>query len=218
MFDAGATSSPTLLEVGEAGSSRDHSANPSALYDVFCRIGGGSPGTATSAVTINSRSVVGDNFWLWRADHGSGVGWDANRSNTGLIVNGDNVTIYGLAVEHFQQYQTSWNGTGGRVYFYQSEMPYDPPNQAAWQHGGVNGYASYKVGDTVTTHDAWGVGVYSAFRQAVVSETAIEAPQNAGVVFHHAQTVFLNGSGGINHVLNNTGNAVTTGSPRSQLN
>ena len=217
MFDAGALSSPTLLEVGTAGSSADHSANPTSLYDVFCRIGGGSPGTATSCVTINSKHVIGDNFWLWRADHGSGVGWDANRSNSGLYVNGDNVTIYGLAVEHFQQYQTIWNGNGGRVYFYQSELPYDPPNQAAWQHAGINGWASYKVGDSVTSHDAWGVGVYSAFRQAVVCETAIEAPAQPGVQFHHAQTVFLNGNGGINHILNNTGAAVTTSSRRATL-
>jgi hypothetical protein len=217
MFDAGAMSSPTLLEVGEAGSSRDHATNPTSLFDVFCRIGGGSPGTAASCVTINSNHVIGDNFWLWRADHGSGVGWDSNRSNTGLIVNGNNVTIYGLAVEHFQQYQTMWNGNGGQVFFYQSELPYDPPNQAAWQHAGINGYASYKVGDSVTTHDAWGVGVYSAFRQAVVSETAIEAPSQPGVRFHHAQTVFLNGNGGINHILNNTGAAVTTNSRRATL-
>ena len=96
-------------------------------------------------------------------------------------------------------------------------MPYDPPNQGAWKHNGVNGWASYKVADNVTSHDAWGVGVYSAFRQAVVAETAIEAPVQPGVIFHHAQTVFLNGSGGINHILNATGSAVTTSSRRATL-
>ena len=61
-------------------------------------------------------------------------------SNNGLIVNGDDVTAYGLFVEHFQQYQTLWNGEGGAVYFYQSELPYDPPNQAAWEAApGVTG-------------------------------------------------------------------------------
>ena len=53
-------------------------------------------------------------------------------SKTGLIVNGDRVTIYGLFSEHFQEYQTVWNGDGGRLYFYQSEMPYDPFSQTEW--------------------------------------------------------------------------------------
>jgi hypothetical protein len=218
-FDAGPLSSPTLLEVGEAGSAADHSGNPTSLFDVFCRIGGGSPGTSSSCVTINSSNVIADNLWLWRADHGAGVGWNDNRSNTGLIVNGNGVTIYGLAVEHFQQYQTIWNGNGGRVYFYQSEFPYDPPNQTSWSHDGSNGYASYKVADGVDSHEAWGVGVYSAFRQAVVADTAIEAPVHPGVSFHHVVTVFLSGptNSGINHILNDTGSAVNTNSTRATL-
>lgn len=71
-----------------------------------------------------------------------------------MIVNGNDVTMYGLMVEHFLEYQTLWNGNGGRTYFYQSEIPYDVPDQASWMshNGTVNGYASYKVADTVTSH------------------------------------------------------------------
>jgi hypothetical protein len=29
-----------------------------------------------------------------------------------MVVNGNNVTASGLAVEHFQQYETIWNGQG----------------------------------------------------------------------------------------------------------
>lgn len=58
-----------------------------------------------------------------------------------------------------------WNGDGGRVCFYQSEMPYDPPSQEAWRHGAVTGYASYKAADTVTAHEAWGLGVYCVFHE-----------------------------------------------------
>jgi hypothetical protein len=54
VFDAGPVESATLLEVGEAGSTSDHAANPTSLHDVFCRIGGSSVGTAQSCVTINS--------------------------------------------------------------------------------------------------------------------------------------------------------------------
>jgi hypothetical protein len=133
-----------------------------------------------------------------------------NRSKNGLIVNGDGVTIYGLFVEHFQEFQTVWNGNGGRVFFYQSEMPYDPPAQADWQHEGVNGFASYKVADTVTTHEAWGLGVYSVFRNPVVAENAIETPASSQVAMHHMTTVWIPGVTGssITHIVNGTGNSV----------
>jgi hypothetical protein len=213
LLEAGEMESPTLLEVGTAGSSAAHTGNPTFLYDIYCRAGGAALGVANTLVTIHSSNVVGENFWLWRADHGKGAEWASNKNAHGLIVNGADVTIYGLFVEHCQKYQTIWNGNGGRVYFYQSEMPYDPPSQEAWMHAGVRGYASYKVGDKVTTHEAWGLGVYCVFWDAaVVAETAIEAPDVPGVKLHHMITVRLNGKpgSGINHVLNGTGAAVIT--------
>jgi hypothetical protein len=154
---------------------------------------------------------VGDNFWLWRADHGKGAGWNSNKNRNGLIVNGNDVTLYGLFVEHCQEYQTIWNGNGGRVYFYQSEMPYDPPGHAAWSHGGIRGYASYKVGDAVTTHEAWGLGIYCVFTSApVVADTAIETPDAPGIKMHHMITLRFGGKpgSGINHVINGNGTAV----------
>ena len=81
-------------------------------------------------ITINSNHVVADQIWLWRADHGAGAAWTTNPTKNGLVVNGNDVTIYGLFNEHHEQYQTLWNGNGGRVYFYQSEMPYDVPDQS----------------------------------------------------------------------------------------
>ncbi len=128
-------------------------------------------------------------------------------------MNGDHVTLYGLFVEHAQEYQTVWNGEGGRVFFYQSEMPYDPPSQEAWRHGAVNGYASYKVADAVATHEAWGLGVYCVFYAApVVAENAFETPTVPGVRLHHLVTVRLSGrpDSGIQHILNGTGPSVIT--------
>jgi hypothetical protein len=214
MFDAGAAESPTLLQVGEAGASKDHAADPTTLHDVYCRVGGATAGTATSCITINSNGVIGDNLWIWRADHGAGAGWTSNRSKNGLIVNGSGVTVYGLFVEHFQEYQTLWNGNGGRVYFYQSEMPYDPPSQSAWTHDGVNGFSTYKVASGVTTHQAWGVGMYSAFRSPVVLDNAMETPTGPGIGLYHLITVWLNGSSGssIAHIVNGTGAAATQSS------
>src|SRR5256884_6433420 len=68
---------------------------------------------------------------IWRADHGAGVGWELNTSENGLVVNGNQVTIYGLFVEHHQQFQVLWNGNGGRKYFFYSPIPFHPPNQAS---------------------------------------------------------------------------------------
>ena len=213
LIEAGAMQSDTLMQVGEPGSRKSHAADPIFLWDIFCRVGGTQPAKAACMLTINSHDVVGDNFWLWRADHGRGAGWNSNPNNHGLIVNGDNVTLYGLFVEHTQEYQTVWNGNGGRVYFYQSEMPYDPPSQDAWKHGEINGYASYKVAETVTTHEAWGLGVYCVFYAApVVAENAIETPAAPGVKMHHMVTIRLSGrpNSGMNHVINGTGGAVIT--------
>jgi hypothetical protein len=105
-----------------------------------------------------------------------------------------------------------WNGENGRTIMYQSEMPYDPPSQADWSHDGVNGFASYKVADSVKTHEGWGLGVYSFFNQGVPihAERAFEVPNTAGVKLHDLVTVFLTGSGGIDHVVNNTGAAVNS--------
>jgi hypothetical protein len=214
LLEAGTTSSPTLLQLGDAGSSQDHSKNPTAVFDIHCRIGGANPGTASSCFTIDSSDVLVDNTWLWRADHGAGVGWTSNQGKNGLVVNGNRVTVYGLFVEHFQEYQTLWNGENGSVYFYQSEMPYDPPSQSAWQAApGKNGYASYKVADTVTTHQAEGLGVYSVFDNNVSADDGFEAPNAAsatGVALHHMVIVSLR-SGSINSIFNGTGGGVGNG-------
>jgi hypothetical protein len=221
IVDAGPMNAPTLIQVGAPGAGQAHATAPTWLYDLSCRVGGGQAGTAASCLTIDSGDVVGDNVWLWRADHGTGVGWTSNAAKNGLVVNGANVTMYGLFVEHFQEFQTLWNGDGGRVYFYQSELPYDPPTQAMWTHDGVNGYASYKVADAVTTHEAWGVGIYCAFRQSVVdvvADNAVETPAALVGSMHHLVTVWLNGvaTTQINHIIDGTGAAATMASRTSK--
>lgn len=210
LFDAGSKRSAVLLQVGPRGSHVDHSRNPTSLHDLFARVGGAGAADAAVSFEINSNDVIGDDFWLWRADHGRGVSWTENPADTGLVVNGANVTIYGLAVEHYQKWQTVWNADGGRVYFYQSEIPYDVPDQSGWMRGPVNGYASYHVADNVATHEAWGLGIYCFFNRnpAVKLASAIEAPHAPGVRFHDMTTVSLGGGKGeITHVVNDSGAA-----------
>jgi hypothetical protein len=211
LFDAGMKQSPVLLQVGPAGSKARHIQNPISLHDVFFRVGGAGVGRTLVNLEVNSSDTIIDHTWIWRADHGSGVGWSSNTSANGLIVNGDNVTAYGLFVEHHQQFQVLWNGNHGRTYFYQSEIPYDPPDQVSYTSApGTNGWASYKVSDGVTSHEAWGVGIYSVFlRPHIVLTRAIEVPKTTDVRFHHMITVALGDYGEISHVINATGEATS---------
>jgi hypothetical protein len=217
LIDAGEQQSPILLQVGPAGSKISHARNPILLSDIFFRVGGAGVGSAKINLEINSNDTLIDHTWIWRADHGQGVGWDKNLSENGLVVNGNNVTAYGLFVEHHQQYQVLWNGNAGRTYFYQSEIPYDPPTQSVWTSAqGANGWASYKVADTVTNHQAWGLGIYSVFRHPNVSLTrAIEVPRSPNVKFHHMITVALDNLGEISHIIDDQGAPATTAKPRT---
>jgi hypothetical protein len=216
LFDAGPVKSPELAEIGTAGRHVPHAADPIALYDVFFRVGGAGQGQVADNLVIHSDDTLVDHTWIWRADHGAGVGWTKNTSDRGLVVTGDDVTVYGLFVEHHQKYQVDWSGQGGRTYFYQSELPYDVPAQADWQSAkGVDGWASYKVESGVQGHEAWGLGVYSVFTHPGIRlARAIEAPTTAGVRFHHVTTVSLVKRGEITHLVNDTGDATVAGPVR----
>jgi hypothetical protein len=221
LFDAGTTSSPALLQIGSGHARSDNEASdPSVLSDVFFRIGGAAEGKATTALVVNSNNVILDDIWAWRADHGNGVGWTSNTADTGVIVNGENVTAYGLFVEHFQKFNVIWNGNGGTDIFFQNEMPYDVPSQAAWMEApGVDGWAAFKVADNVTSFSGYGMGVYSFFNKGVdiFAANAIEVPSKlpAGSL-HDLLTIFLDpshGMGGILNVVDNTGGSSTIANP-----
>ncbi|MBM9508113.1 discoidin domain-containing protein [Actinacidiphila acididurans] len=207
LIDAGTGNSPQLLQVGAPGSTASHAANPTTIQDVFARIGGAGAGQAATAFEINSNDVIIDHTWLWRADHGAGVGWNSNPSDYGLRVNGNNVLATGLFVEHFKKYDVEWSGQNGKTIFFQNEIAYDAPNQAAIQNGSTRGFAAYKVDDNVTTHEAWGVGSYCNFTTdpTIVMDHGFESPTTAGVKFHDALVVSLGGMGQYAHVINNTG-------------
>lgn len=211
LFDAGVEESENLLVVGNK-EEKNQKEEPILLSDLFFRVGGAEPEGAKveNCVEINSDYVIGDNFWVWRADHGDGVDWDVNTARNGIIINGDDVSMYALMVEHFQEYQTIWNGENGKTIFYQSEIPYDVPNQKEWMShdGTVNGYASYKVGDTVKNHEAWGLGIYSYHRDAKVDLNCVmEVPEQENIKVHNICSVMITGNPGISHVINDEGKA-----------
>ncbi|WP_329113134.1 discoidin domain-containing protein [Streptomyces sp. NBC_01465] len=220
LIDAGPVNSPTLLQVGPAGSSASHADNPTTVQDVFVRIGGAGAGKATTSMEINSNNTIIDHTWLWRADHGTGVGWDTNRADYGLTVNGNDVLATGLFVEHFNKYDVQWNGERGRTIFFQNEKSYDAPNQAAVQNGSTRGFAAYKVADSVNTHEGWGLGSYCYYNVApgIIQDHGFEAPVKAGVKFHDLLVVSLGGNGQYAHVINNTGSPTSgTGTTPSNV-
>jgi hypothetical protein len=213
IFDAGPQNSPVLLQVGAPGTGiLGNPAQPTLVQDVFFRIGGATAGSATDSLVVNSSDVILDDIWAWRADHGTGVGWTSNTASTGVIVNGSNVTAYGLFVEHFQKNEVVWAGQNGTDFFFQNEMPYDPPSQAAWMSGPTtDGFPAFVVAPGVKSFAGFGMGSYSNFDQGVDihSATAFLVPDAPGVQLHDIFTRFLSASGGIDSVVNGTGAAVS---------
>ena len=238
IFDAG-SHSKYLLKVGKTGSKNSHKDDPTILQDLFFRVGGTTDTltTADNALEINSHNVLCDHFWIWRADHGTGVAWDGNVSNHGLIVNGDDVTCYALFNEHFNKYDTLWNGENGSTYFSQNEKSYDPISQESWMshNGSVKGYAAYKVSNNVKKHYAVGLGIYNVFiytggtlgengqpgtlgdgkTVSISMDNAIEVPNNKDVLIENAciQT-FANEDGALqkfNSIINGVGSGVSSG-------
>ena len=215
--DAGAEESPVLLRVGSGhGTSEGSAQNPTTLSDVYFRVGGPHVGKARIALQVNSDHVLIDHTWVWRADHGvegftDTERWNTNIGRNGVVINGDHVSANGLFVEHFQQYNTVWNGDDGTTILYQNELPYDPPTQADWMNGGVEGWAGYKVGDGVRTHTLQGGGVYVFNRNnpSIHTENGFEVPDTPDVRLHHIMTVNL-GAGTVDHVVNGVGEAADT--------
>jgi hypothetical protein len=218
IVDAGPVNSPLLVQIGSKngnnGVPHNQASNPTTLQDVFFRVGGPHVGKATVALEVNSDNTILDDLWIWRADHGvpGSVGWTVNTADTGLVVNGDNVTATGLFVEHFQKYNVIWNGNDGEDIFFQNELPYDPPTQADYEHDGVLGFAAFKVADNVQSFQGYGMGsyIFTNVNPDIHVSHAFEVPDTPGVQMHNLLTINLSGPGTIDHVINDTGGPVSS--------
>jgi hypothetical protein len=234
-IDAGDVLSPVLLQVG-ATKSLDESlseteldpTNPITLSDVYFRLGGPHVGKASIGLEVNSDHVLIDHIWVWRADHGiegfdqtdgfegDNERWATNIGVNGVVVNGNDVMATGLFVEHFQEYNLLWKGEGGRVFFFQNELPYEPASQEEWTTpDGTLGFAGYKVADDVTTHEMWSGGVYAYNRNNpdVVTANGFEVPNAEGVQMHRCYTRCLSGPGTILSVINGVGETADSVDP-----
>jgi len=219
IVDAGPVNSPVLVSVGTPGQAGQAAQDPDLIQDVFFRIGGAET-TATSATVSlldNASGSIIDDVWAWRADHGNDVGWTQNVGDTGLIVTGNDVTAYGLAVEHYQKSEVIWTGQNGTDVFFQNELPYDPPSQADWNQSATQlGYPAFEVTKNVKTFNGYAMGSYVVFIDTSATlnvSQAFESPDTPGVQFHNVFGVWIAGSGGLDSVVNGTGGPVTSTSP-----
>jgi hypothetical protein len=219
LFDAGSVNSPALLSVGTPLPAAGSASDPDTIQDVFFRIGGAETTTTSATVSLldNASNSIIDDVWAWRADHGSDVGWTENKGATGLVVTGNNVTAYGLAVEHYQKSEVVWTGQGGTDVFFQNELPYDVPSQSVWNESSTfSGYPAFQVGSGVKTFTGYGMGSYVVFINTSATlnvSSAFQAPQAPGVKFNNVFGVWIAGSGGLDSIVNGTGGPVTSTNP-----
>lgn len=216
LFDAGAQQSPDLLRIDNAGWSAVSREDPTAVHDVFFRVGGPHIGRARTSLLVEADDVILDHIWAWRADHGDGTGWVQNTADAGVVVHGRGVIAYGLFVEHYQRQEVLWDGEDGTLIFLQNEMPYDVPNQNAWRETAqTDGYPALEVAAGVRRFRGVGLGSYSFFNQGqpVFASQAFKVPPDlAPGSLENVFTIFLSSaaSGGIREVVNETGGPSTT--------
>ena len=219
IVDAGPVNSPVLLSVGIPGLGAGTAADPDTVQDVFFRIGGAetTPVSATVSLLDNADNSIIDDVWAWRADHGNDVGWTLNKGDTGVVVTGNDVTAYGVAVEHYQKNEVIWSGQGGTDVFFQNELPYDPPAQSDWMKSpSQDGYPAFLVTPNVRTFQGYGMGSYVVFIDTTATlydAEAFESPDTPGVQFHDVFGVWIAGSGGDNSIINGVGGPVTSTNP-----
>ena len=84
IVDAGPVNSLVLVQIGtilgNIGVAHRRPSDPTALQDVFFRVGGPHVGKATVSLLVNTPYTILDDLSIWRADHGmpGSVGWTVN--------------------------------------------------------------------------------------------------------------------------------------------
>ena len=145
IFDAGPASS-SLLQIGTAGLDRQPRHQPGHRRRRRSSASAAPrrarwPRRSSTTATTPSSTTCGS----WRADHGAGAGgWTGDQSTPASPSTATTSTAYGLAVEHFQKYETVWNGQDGTDIFFQNENPYEVPSQAVWMSSATqDGYPAF---------------------------------------------------------------------------
>ena len=219
IFDAGPTQSSSLLQIGTEGSTANNASNPVTVDDVFFRVGGAEAGTVATAFVDNSNNSIIDDTWIWRADHGAApaagratsrppASWStaatsrppASRSSTSSSTRRSGTVRAALTSSSRTRTRTRCpaRASGCRAPP-RTATPPSTSRRASPRSPGT-GWAA-----TPTSTRAW------------PSRTPWDSRRRSpsGIHLYDLFTVFPNGSGGIESVVNGTGAAVspTNGGP-----
>jgi hypothetical protein len=162
------------------------------LSDIFTRVGAfqyqrGSKESCMATQTdahlqLDGDGLLVDNTWIWHADHDDcSPNWPEVKSDNctsgyGLLVQGSDITVFDLKVEHVYKDHVYWKGENGKMIFLQEELPYH------YLSFGSDGNVGYRVDPAVTTHDAHALGVYIVgVCGNMTNVTAISAPETASL-------------------------------------
>ncbi|KAJ5087004.1 Pectin lyase fold/virulence factor [Penicillium alfredii] len=149
-------------------------------------------------ITETASGVYLENVWLWTADHDLDSPDDVRISvytGRGLLVEGENIWLYGTGVEHHSLYQYQFNGASSVVAgLIQTETPYYQPNPNAANgpyptNSGLNDpdYTSCLPGNcnslglrVVDSKDivVYGAGLYSFFNDYSTTCSTFPLPEN----------------------------------------
>eukprot|EP00930_Biecheleria_cincta_P016375 TRINITY_DN13343_c0_g1_i4.p1 TRINITY_DN13343_c0_g1~~TRINITY_DN13343_c0_g1_i4.p1 ORF type:complete len:706 (+),score=98.70 TRINITY_DN13343_c0_g1_i4:101-2218(+) len=229
----------TLLQWGDPDDYyAGNPANPGVMSDIFARVGGPDLDRSIGvdvAVRVLSGNVIGDNLWLWRADHAlldpsKGPQLDPIRSASGNRTPMEDripkAKEYYLTVAGDYPSKTGLEVVGDLVTMYGLAVEHFLGDATVWKGEGGQTYfyqnelpydvtqvsfcdrnfSGYTVAASVKSHEGLGLGVYSFFRDhECIVESAFRAPETDGVRFTNIFARYLNGYSGIRHVLNHRG-------------
>ena len=160
---------PAQIEIGNTPNASGSPADPTTLSDVS------TISNSTTDELINQNDVLLNQAEI-QSNNNSGNGytttnWPAESSGDyGVIVNGNDVTLEGIWLEHFKMTEATWHGDGGQVIFLENELPLTIPYSAAgvqpsfWMESSrFDGYPSLAVSPSVTSFTLTGMQSWSRF-------------------------------------------------------
>ena len=157
------------IEIGNTPHASGSLTDPTTLSDVS------TISNSTTDELINQNDVLLNQAEIQSNNNGGNgyttTNWPAESSGDyGVIVNGNDVTLEGIWLEHFKMTEATWNGDGGQVIFLENELPLTIPYSAAgvqpsfWmENSRFDGYPSLAVSPSVTSFTLTGMQSWSRF-------------------------------------------------------
>ena len=221
LVDAGPVNSPVLMQIGTLignnGGPHNNPSDPTALQDVFFRVGGPHVGKATVALVVNTDNTILDDLWIWRADHGvpGSVGWTVNTADTGLVVTGDHVYRDRAVRRALPEVQRHLGRQPRRSHLLPERAalrPADPGRLPARRRARLG---SLQGGRLVRSFQGYGMGsyIFTNVNPDIHVSHSFEVPVTPGVQMNDLLTINLSGPGTIDHVINDTGGPVSSANP-----